>query len=252
MNQRDIYVFKVRSILTISCILFLLSIGFSTGEILSNDFSFTTISVNIKNMATASVANKIGEVTTTKKLIEVTHNNTNLENNSNNSNVQNVANQIPTRVWYLPTEYGTITSYPSYGHFAYDITSPRGSSEIIYPVADGIISGIYRDSAGALVVTIRHIVDGRYYSSQYAHLSRYANIYVGQNVTPFTPLGWMGTTGISTGVHLHVAVLDCNLFSNTDMCSNLNGFMKYGRIRYSQGFRGLGSVINMPYQWYSR
>ncbi|MBR2828556.1 MAG: M23 family metallopeptidase [Bacilli bacterium] len=160
----------------------------------------------------------------------------------------------PAIVWRLPTEYGIITQNPSYGHVAYDITSPRGSNEAIYPVADGTISGIYKDPAGALIVVVLHNAGGKWYSSQYVHLSRYApGIHVGMKVDTNTILGNMGTTGHSTGVHLHITLLDCALFAASDPnCKDLNHFFNYAKVRFVQGFIGLGSVINMPAVWYAR
>ena len=160
----------------------------------------------------------------------------------------------PAIIWRLPTEYGIITQNPSYGHVAYDITSPRGSGEAIYPIADGTISGIYRDSAGALIVVVLHNAGGKWYSSQYVHLSRYApGIHVGMKVDTNTILGNMGTTGYSTGVHLHITLIDCAIFASTDPnCKDLNHFFNYAKVRFRQGFIGLGSVINMPARWYTR
>ena len=162
--------------------------------------------------------------------------------------------QAPKRIWYLPTEIGRITSYVSASHFALDITSPRGSNEPIYPIANGVISGIYRDSAGANIVTVNHNINGKNYSSQYVHLASYApNLYVGKPVTINDYLGFMGETGIATGIHLHLAVLDCSIFNaNDNNCSSLNGFFSYGRARYYQGFLGLQSVMNVPTSWTSR
>lgn len=159
------------------------------------------------------------------------------------------------KIWYLPTQKGRVTQYPSAGHFAYDITSPRGSSEIIFPIANGTISGIYRDVYGALIVTISHKIDGKYYTSQYVHLSSYAKgIYVGKKVTVNDAIGRMGSTGNSSGVHLHVALVDnCNLFSKKGTgCTNLGSYFTYGKKRYYSGFRGLGSVIKVPKSWKSR
>lgn len=247
MNKRELYEFKSKCILMTSVILLLISVVLSSNSLISiNDFNITFI--NIKDMATASVAMKTGEVTNKKKLIEVI----NTPKKEDKAEFKNVSNPVNTRIWYLPTEMGTVTQYPSYSHVAFDITSPRGSNEIIYPVASGVISGIYTDNAGALIVTVRHVINGQVYSSQYVHLSRYANIYVGMEVTPFTPLGWMGTTGWSTGNHLHISLMDCNFFGNSDMCSSVAGFMNYEKIRYTQGFNGIASVMNVPYQWYSR
>ena len=61
------------------------------------------------------------------------------------------------------------------------------------------------DSDGYTYVEIK-TTDGKYIT-QYGHLSE---IYVttGQEVTKGTVIGRMGTTGNSTGVHLHFAVFD--------------------------------------------
>lgn len=110
---------------------------------------------------------------------------------------------------------------------ALDITSSRGIYETIYPVADGTVSSIYTDSAGALIATVHHVVDGINYTSQYVHLSSYApGLYVGKFVTTNDPLGQMGSTGRSTGPHLHISVTDCAFNNSSDpYCSNLNGFL---------------------------
>ena len=63
----------------------------------------------------------------------------------------------------------------------------------------------------------------------------------------------MGATGWATGVHLHVALLDCSLFDSGDQnCSNLGGFFNYSNRRYNEGFTGLGKFINVPWTWSSR
>lgn len=247
MNGQEPYQFKSKCILMTSVILLLISVVLNSNSILSIE-NYELTSINIKEMATTSVSIKEGKNKSKKKLIEVKD----MPSVDEQVEVKNIANIVNTKVWYLPTEMGTVTQYPSYNHIAFDITSPRGSNEIIYPIASGVISGIYTDNAGALIVTVRHLIDGIIYTSQYVHLSSYANIYLGQEVTPFTPLGWMGTTGWSTGIHLHIALVDCNLFGYTDMCGDYNGFTNYKRIRYSQGFAGIANVMNVPYQWYSR
>ncbi len=83
------------------------------------------------------------------------------------------------------------------------------------------------------------------------HLSSYAQgLYVGRPVTINDAIGRMGMTGIATGVHLHLAVVDCKLFdSNDPYCKDLNGFFNYAKRRYNEGFNGLGSLINVPYSW---
>lgn len=159
----------------------------------------------------------------------------------------------PKRTWYLPTEMGTITSYPTASHFALDISSPRGTSEAIYPIANGTISSIYTDYAGAKIVMVTHNINGQAYTSQYVHLSSYApDLYVGKPVTINDYLGFMGRTGIATGNHLHIALVDCNYLDPNSSCPNLNSFFSYGRSRYYQGFYGLQSIMNVPTSWTSR
>ena len=166
--------------------------------------------------------------------------------------VENTVATTPPVIWRLPTEMGYVTQNPHPGHVALDIASPRGSSEPIFPIANGVVSGKYYDPAGALVVTIYHNVGGKSYTSQYAHLSRFADgLYVGKPVTVNDYIGYMGTSGNSTGVHLHLALVDCNLFSDAN-CPNLNSFFRFVNNRYNQGFISLWAVMVVPGSWTSR
>ena len=160
---------------------------------------------------------------------------------------------VPKVVWHLPVEIGQVTQYPSFGHVAYDITSYRQTGEVIHPIANGVVSGIYTDMHGALIVTVLHDVDGVKYTSQYVHLSSYAEgLFVGREVTIHDSLGQMGTTGNSTGVHLHIAVLDCALFDENDSrCNNLDTWYQYAENRMNEGFYGLGVLVNVPNSWYN-
>lgn len=230
-------------------------------NMVSASFQLDYEMINTKDMAMVEVPEKKGIIKTDESLsiFEISENNTKEQESPQAVNLPAKENTVaaletPKRIWYLPTEIGTITSYPSYSHFALDITSPRGTGEAIYPIANGVISGIYTDYAGAKIVTVNHNINGTNYTSQYVHLSSYApNLYVGKPVTINDYLGFMGRTGIATGIHLHIAVVDCSIFDANDAnCSTLNGFFRYGRIRYSQGFLGLQSVINVPSSWTSR
>lgn len=212
--------------------------------------NITIESIDIKNMATAKISYKNGTKNTeTIAKEQALYDSFKTEPNTK-TNIQQI-NAIPEIKWQLPTKSGWITTYPNYNHVAFDITSARGINEIIYPVANGTISGIYYDPNGALVVTVHHYIDGLNYTSQYVHLSSYApGIYVGKEVTVNDPLGQMGRTGIATGVHLHITVTDCVLFDlNDDNCKDLNGFFRYIKLRYTQGFTGLNNLISVPNNW---
>lgn len=259
---------KFKMIVVISFVLLSASIFLQTKDIFKNqDYEIKYEYINVKDMASTNVSTKVANkksnsIITKNSIIsnltKLSYNDTpelsNLEavdlpvQNNSSITVEN------RQIWYLPTEVGQISQYPNYWHVAYDITSPRGMAETIHPVANGTVSGMYTDSAGALIVTVLHDVDGKKYTSQYVHLSSYAqDLYVGKEVTINDALGQMGTTGRSTGVHLHLSVLDCALFDPQDpYCSDLGGWYSYDKLRLSQNFYGLGALMYMPNSWNSR
>ena len=254
-------------IIDMSIIFLLVSVGLQCKDLFMKNDNYTINYeyVNIKDMAKANVTTKEYKKNVIENLLSGNNDLGSLEETSLNKIEQLEEVELPVQqesvstvenkpVWYLPVEMGRISQSPRYGHNAYDITSPRGTGETIHPVANGIISNIYTDSAGALIVTVLHEVNGVKYTSQYVHLSSYApGIYIGMPVTINDALGQMGTTGNSTGVHLHITVMDCALFDPNDPnCSNLGAWYNYTNNRYNSEFIGLGSVIYVPYEWYSR
>lgn len=125
---------------------------------------------------------------------------------------RSTSSSVPsTNGFFRPIEYGYVTQwYSGYGgHLGVDLSSSNKSIEV-YPIASGQIFKIYTDVYGALVVKVRHNVGGSYIYSTYAHLRSYGNISVGQIVTPYTMLGRMGSTGWSTGPHLHLEITTCD------------------------------------------
>lgn len=248
---------KQEKIIKASCIIMIISIALVTIKEMNlskEAFSLSYKSINIKNVSAVKVSHKKGYSDAnvySESSVKVA-----VAEETKKESIKKLAIQETpkTPTWILPVERGTISSYPRYGHVAYDITSPRGIYETIYPIAEGTISGIYTDVYGGKVITIHHVIDGVNYTSQYVHFSSYApGLYVGKQVTIYDSLGQMGATGWATGVHLHVAVLDCSLFDSGDPnCSNLDGFFNYANRRYNEGFTGLGNFINVPWSWSNR
>ncbi len=78
----------------------------------------------------------------------------------------------------------------------------------IYSISDGQVSYVspigYNGGMGNYIC-IQHNINGQYYTSTYMHLSS-QNVYQGQIVTKNTVIGIMGTTGRSTGEHLHLSI----------------------------------------------
>lgn len=154
-----------------------------------------------------------------------------------------------------PIDYGYVVRGVSGDHMGYDLSS--GNRNIaIHPIAAGVIHSIYTDSCttsywcsamgfwcngNAKIVVVKHNYGGRYIYSSYIHLSSYGNIWVGQYVNKDTVLGYMGTTGCSTGEHLHLEIADC--------------FWKNGGCNYTEyTYRIINpaNLINIPGSWSNR
>ncbi|MGP4074256.1 M23 family metallopeptidase, partial [Piscibacillus sp. B03] len=95
-----------------------------------------------------------------------------------------------------------ISGKPSF-HRGIDIAPTDGSMPAVVAVADGTVRLVKWDAGGyGHWVVITHEFNGQIYESQYAHLHSH-NVSVGQKVKKGEQIGIMGTTGGSTGVHLH-------------------------------------------------
>lgn len=115
--------------------------------------------------------------------------------------------QIPQ---YMPADIGLISSGFGYRrdpfngraamHSGLDFRGPTGSP--IVAAAAGTVSFVGRKSGYGKVVEIDH---GAGMVTRYAHMSRF-NTQVGQPVNPGDLIGAIGSTGRSTGPHLHFEV----------------------------------------------
>lgn len=86
-------------------------------------------------------------------------------------------------------------------HAGIDLAAPSGTP--IHATGDGVVTFAGRNGNYGLQVKVRHL-DG--ISSTYAHLKK---IYVkqGQSVSRNQQIGAMGSTGLSTGPHLHYEIV---------------------------------------------
>ena len=119
----------------------------------------------------------------------------------------------------------------------------------IYPVANGTVSAKYYDLYGALCVAIIHYDAARntYYTSLYVHLNSWApDLYVGKYVTSDTYIGYMGSTGYSTGPHLHMEIAPCRLYID-GQCGTWDSYVLFvkNQNKYN-GFKGPRQLINFP------
>lgn len=87
-------------------------------------------------------------------------------------------------------------------HQGIDFAAPSGTP--IYAAADGVIVSAKREGGYGLMVRIRH-ANG--IETRYAHMSRFArSTAAGRRVRQGTVIGAVGSTGLSTGPHLHYEV----------------------------------------------
>lgn len=154
-----------------------------------------------------------------------------------------------------PIDYGYVVRGMWGDHMGYDISS--GNKNIaIHPIAAGKIHAIYTDACttsywcrsmgywcngNAKIVVVKHNYGGRYIYTSYVHLSSYGNIWEGQYVSKDTVIGYMGTTGCSTGEHLHLEIADCHW---------KNGGCSYNS--YTNRLINPGSLVNFPGSWSNR
>jgi len=95
-------------------------------------------------------------------------------------------------------------------HKGTDFAAPRGTP--IFAAGDGVIDKIYRSSSYGNFIRIKHSGG---WQTAYAHMQRWASgMKQGTRVRQGQVIGYVGTTGRSTGPHLHYEVLKNGVHQN--------------------------------------
>ncbi len=95
-------------------------------------------------------------------------------------------------------------------HTGVDWAAPRGTA--IFAAGNGVIEEIGLKGGYGKYVRIRH-ADG--YDTGYGHLAAYARgLHVGSRVRQGQVIGFIGSSGLATGPHLHFEILINNRFVN--------------------------------------
>jgi murein DD-endopeptidase MepM/ murein hydrolase activator NlpD len=95
-------------------------------------------------------------------------------------------------------------------HRGVDYGAPTGAP--VVAVAAGTILSATYDSANGRMVRIRHASG---YQTYYLHLSKFASgIHAGQRVEQGALIGYVGSTGLATGPHLHYGLTRNGVFVN--------------------------------------
>jgi len=127
------------------------------------------------------------------------------------TNEENIVTQVPTILTTkMSTQYPTYPIIISRGfqfyHLGIDFDAITGDP--IYPIKTGKVEQVSHSGLGyGNFVIIDH---GNELTSLYAHLSK-INLEKDQEVTMDTVIGKVGTTGLSTGDHLHLEVRESNI-----------------------------------------
>lgn len=104
---------------------------------------------------------------------------------------------------YISTYFGAVDAWHSKAHGGTDYAAPYGTP--IYACESGTVTIARYSSSYGNYVSINHGrgTDGNTYATLYAHMSSYCVSY-GQYVERGQVIGYVGSTGRSTGNHLHL------------------------------------------------
>ena len=106
----------------------------------------------------------------------------------------------PTR-GEITTYFGEVDRYSPRGHSGLDIAAPEGTPVVAADVGEVLKAYWNGDGYGGLII----IAHPSGYETWYGHLDRF-DVAQGEQVTRGEQIGLMGSTGFSTGSHLHFEV----------------------------------------------
>ena len=149
-----------------------------------------------------------------ERLEQEQQNQQNNNNGSNSSSGNNSSSTTPPssgESFYFPMQYCTMLT-SSYGYRVHPITGnysfhngvdlAAGQGTPIYATKSGVVSTATYNYAYGYYVVINHL-DG--YSSLYGHMTHYT-VSEGESVDRGEIIGYVGSTGYSTGPHLHFTI----------------------------------------------
>lgn len=138
---------------------------------------------------------------------------------------------VPLYGAYLSSSFGLrthpVTKEENVMHYGIDLSCGIYNPPI-YATYDGIIVSAQDEGVRGLRVVIKHDLDddGIYeVSTAYQHLSKYS-VTTGISISAGDEIGLCGTSGMSTGNHLHFEIINNDAISKA-LCSNLRGSFAY-------------------------
>ncbi|MCK9321899.1 MAG: peptidoglycan DD-metalloendopeptidase family protein [Bacteroidales bacterium] len=111
----------------------------------------------------------------------------------------------PLEYTHISSRYSNARMHPIFHkvteHLAVDFSAPMGTP--VYAASDGTITTRTFGTGAGYYVAIRH---NSVYTTVYMHFSRFGEYNVGDRVSQGDVIGYVGSTGWSTGPHLHYEV----------------------------------------------
>ena len=125
-------------------------------------------------------------------------------NNNTGNTVNGITWVTPTKNYYISSPFG-YRWHPISGqwkmHYGIDMAAPQGTP--IYATRTGVVTvAAYQEGGAGYYVKLNH---GDGYTSIYMHMTHYI-VKVGEYVTAGQIIGYVGSTGGSTGPHLHFGI----------------------------------------------
>lgn len=147
------------------------------------------------------------------------------ENSGTNSGTGSSGTASSNSTWLVPCAYKCVSSpfgdrdAPTAGastyHQGVDLSAPEGTP--IYASRTGVVTAATYGKAAGYYVTINH---GDGFSSIYMHMTNYV-VKKGWAVSAGQLIGYVGSTGISTGPHLHFGISYNGVYVNPAHYVNL-------------------------------
>ncbi|WP_163970535.1 murein hydrolase activator EnvC family protein [Oceanobacillus halotolerans] len=141
-----------------------------------------------------------------KQKQQQTNNNQSSDNNANQQVAPSGNGSFSWPVNGYITDYFGTRGGTHYGMDVGNATAKSGGDVPIYAAADGVVSRAYYSSSYGNVVFITHIFGDEQYESVYAHMKYTPLVSSFQIVSKGQQIGVMGTTGDSSGPHLHFEI----------------------------------------------
>lgn len=139
---------------------------------------------------------------------------------------------VTATAWYYPASFG------GGWHPGVDLANNTGTP--IHAPANGVVLATGNGMGYGNYMVTAHKVGGKTYTFVYGHLTGYANF--GKTIKQGQTIAYMGSTGNSTGPHLHFEVFKHN---NSSLQSIVNQYKGSGDIYYGLGYASTGSCSSV-------